>query len=65
MAKSDVHENQLDDHDRDPSSTGSQPGDRDHVRGVMKGMFRGRDCEPVNYFATRCRELWGICGDPS
>ena len=33
----DARENQLDDHKRELTSPGSQPGDREHDRGVTKG----------------------------
>ena len=61
----DARENQLDDQDRKLSSPGSQPGERNHDRGVVKGMFVNRDREPVSCFVNRGRELWEIYGDLS
>ena len=50
----DTRENHLGDHDRELSPPGSQPGERDHDRGVTKGMFRDRDRKPVNCFMSLC-----------
>ena len=46
----DARENQLDDHDRELSSPGSQPVTVTKTVGSRRWMFRDRDREPVNCF---------------
>ena len=51
--KDDICENQLDDHDRELSSPGSQPVIVTTTVGSRRRIFRDRDRKPVNSFVTR------------